>query len=188
MLERTSHHEAGHAVVACLFNIPLFAVTVAPGPRDSSGGRVMGNVQLVLKIPKWANPWLPEFDHKRGRQYIARNICMTLAGVLAETLHTRCWQQTAEHEGTDDESLAHAVALPLHSTPKATRNWVNRLRFQTLETLRAPDVWAAVDAVARELVQRNTLTGAEVRALVKRRCRRRSPAAFPPSPAKFPAR
>ena len=64
----------------------------------------------------------------------------------------------------------------MNSTPKATRDWVNRLRFQTLEMLRTPDVWAAVDGVARALVRRNTLKGAEVRALVNapvRKCAKR---------------
>jgi hypothetical protein len=168
-LERVAYHEAGHAVAACLFSMPLRAVTIVPGPRDSSGGRVLGSVALGMQSPpNWANPWLPEFEPKRGRRYIAQNIQMTLAGALAETLHTRCWQQPAEHAGNDDESLALHIGRPLNSTPKATRDWVNRLRFQTLETLRTPDVWAAVDGVARELVRRNTLKGAEVRELVSR--------------------
>src|ERR1035437_3885069 len=89
-LERTCYHEAGHAVAACLFSIPLRAVTVAPGPRDSSGGRVLGCVELVpVDWPTWANPYCPEFERKRGRQKIAGTIRMTLAGPLAETLHTR---------------------------------------------------------------------------------------------------
>lgn len=167
-LERTCYHESGHAVAACLFSIPFRVVTVVPGPRDSSGGRVLGSVELLhLEIPKWANPWLPEFERKRGRRYIAQNIQMTLAGPLAETLHTRCWQQATGPEG-NDEDLAYSVALPVQFTPKATREWVNRLRFQTLETLRVPGIWAAVSAVAGELVRRNTLKGAEVRALVRR--------------------
>jgi hypothetical protein len=57
--------------------------------------------------------------------------------------------------------------------------WVNRLRFQTLETLRNPDVWAMVDAVAQELVKQKTLDSAGVRALVQKpanqRCGHRVP-------------
>lgn len=157
-------HEAGHAFSACLFAIPFRTVTVAPGPRDSSGGRTLGSIDLDFSVPKWANPWLPEFECGRGRDYIARNVQMTLAGALAETLYTKCWQQGIGLQD-EDEALALRVARPLHPTPKATRDWVNRLRFRTLETLRAH--WAVVDAIAQELVKRVTLNSAEVHALVR---------------------
>jgi hypothetical protein len=139
--------------------------------RKGGGGKIT-RLTLFPKLgiqfpPKWANPWLPVFDRKRGRRYIAENIQMTLAGALAETLHTRCWQQAPGLED-DDESLALDTGRPLHRTPKATREWVNRLRFQMLETLRAPDVWDAVDVVARELLKKSTLRGSEVRALFNR--------------------
>lgn len=130
-----------------------------------SDAGALGSIDLNFQPPGWANPWRLEFERKRGRQYIAQAIQMTLAGALAETLYTRCWQQAPGLED-DDESLALNVGRPFHRPPKATQDWVNRLRFQMLETLRAPDVWAAVEVVAAELLQRNTLRGVEVRALV----------------------
>ena len=166
-LERTAHHEAGHAVAACLFNIPILTVTVVPGPPDSSGGRTLGGIDLGVRIPTWANPFQKAFDRRRGRQYIAQNIQMTLAGMLAETLYTGCWQQATGQFSDEDENIAFHVGRPLHRTPKATRDWVNRLRFQMLETLRAPQVWAAVDTVAQELVRSKTLDGPGVHTLVR---------------------
>jgi hypothetical protein len=67
-LERVAYHEAGHAVAACLFSIPLRAVTVAPGPRESSGGRVLGSIELAMQSPPdWANPWLHQAALYLGR-------------------------------------------------------------------------------------------------------------------------
>jgi hypothetical protein len=86
---------------------------------------------------------------------------------LAETLYTKCWQQQSVSDEDTDEAKAWEIADYFYTPAKADR-WVNRLRFKTLERLRMPDVQAAVDAVARELLRRKTLTAAKVRALVKR--------------------
>jgi len=120
---------------------------------------------MNIKCPRWANPGYAAFAPKRARQYFAENISMTLAGPLAETLHTRCWTQPPGVDD-DDEALAQEVASILTASPKATRDWVNRLRFQMLEMLRDPDVWAKVDAVAQALVESKTLDSADIYALV----------------------
>jgi hypothetical protein len=64
-----------------------------------------------------------------------------------------------------DEYQALAIADYLDPPAKAGR-WVNQLRFQTLEALRLPGVWSAVDTVAKALVNRQTLNGPRVHALV----------------------
>jgi hypothetical protein len=170
-LQTTAYHEAGHAVVACLMGIPFQRVTVAPGPVpvDQLRRTTLGQVEFDLEWPKWARLFHPTFDRKRTRQYAARNVCMTVAGPLAESLHLRCWTQPPGDKG-DDEFMAFevAAACDVARTPKGTRNWINRLRFQTLETLRTPEVWAAVETVAQELATRKVLRGPEVHSLVNR--------------------
>lgn len=168
-LEQTAYHEAGHAVVACLMGIPFTSVTVAPGPVpvDEFRRTTMGQINFKFEWPEWAVPFHPDFDRKRTRKYVARNVCMTVARPLAETLRTRCWRQPPGQEG-DDEFMAFEVALSCEvaRTPKDTHRWVNHLRFSTLETLQLPHVWAAVDAVAQRLVKRKRLNSAEVHRLV----------------------
>jgi hypothetical protein len=94
--------------------------------------------------------------------------CGALAGALAETLHTRCWQQQPTSDQNTDEAKVWEIASYFYFDPPTKADeWVNRLRFQTLETLRTPEVWAAVDTIAQELVKRNTLNGTKVRALVR---------------------
>lgn len=161
-----AYHEAGHAVAACLMRVPFTEVRIT----GSKG--VAGYVALEGDAwPDWAVPVHPSYDRKRAREYAAHNVCMTLAGPLAETLHTRCWQDLPMNEG-DDEFCAWELSEFLYPTRKQRSDWVNRLRFHTLETLQAVDVWAAVDAVARELVIRKALDCATVYALVAAFCKR----------------
>jgi hypothetical protein len=161
-LKRTAYHEAGHAVAAVLMDVPFRRVTIVPD--ETFAGRVdLGKVEP----PAHVDPFNENWDVKAARQYWAARICGALAGPLAETLYTKCWQQQSVSDEDTDEAKAWEIADYFYTPAKADR-WVNRLRFKTLERLRMPDVQAAVDAVARELLRRKTLTAAKVRALVKR--------------------
>jgi hypothetical protein len=168
-LETTAFHEAGHAVIATLNGVPFASVTIIPDPAPVSG-RGRGYLgRIIYQLPDYALPYRPAKQQKRARQYFAHNICMTLAGPLAETLHTRCWEQPRCEEGYDELGAFEAALLAddRHSSAYLW-HWINRLRFQTLELLQNPDVWAAVAAVARELIERKTLESAEVAFLVQR--------------------
>lgn len=159
-LETTAFHEAAHAVLADMLGIPFQRVTIRPDAVYA--GRV---TFAPDDAPEQVCPWNPDWDVKQARRYWKRHICALLAGALAETIYTRCWHQQPADDECTDESKALEIADYFDPPGKAAQ-WVNRLRFQTLETLRAPQVWAAVDAVAQELVQRKTLTSATVRILV----------------------
>jgi hypothetical protein len=158
-LETTAYHEAGHAVVAAMLGIPFQRVTIRPNAVYAA------RVTLAPgDPPAHVCPWNPDWDAKQARQYWKRQICGLLAGALAETLYTRCWQQQPASVEHTDEHKVWMIAS--YFDPTKAMAWVNQLRFQTLETLRAPHVWAAVDAVAQELVRAKTLDGADVLALV----------------------
>lgn len=155
-------HEAGHGTFAVLMDVPFRRVTILPD--ETFAGRMdLGKVEP----PAHVDPFNENWDVKAARQYWAARICGALAGPLAETLYTKCWQQQSVSDEDTDEAKAWEIADYFYTPAKADR-WVNRLRFKTLERLRMPDVQAAVDAVARELLRRKTLTAAKVRALVKR--------------------
>lgn len=160
-LNATAYHEAGHAVVACLADIPFRHVTIKPTKVFA------GHVQLSGRRPSYANPWDPDtWQARAARQYWTRYVFALLAGALAETLYTKCWQQQAESDENTDECKAWQIADYFDPPAKAGR-WVNKVRFQVLEALRRPEIWAAVDAVARVLVERRELNRAEVQALVR---------------------
>jgi hypothetical protein len=160
-LETVAFHEAGHAVVAAMLGIPFQRVTIKPNAVYAA------RVTLApADPPEHVCPWNPNWDAKQARQYWKRHVCGLLAGALAETLHTRCWQQQPASDVHTDEHKVWMIANYFNYPTKAIA-WVNQLRFQTLETLRAPQVWAAVDAVAQELVIRETLSSARVQTLVR---------------------
>jgi hypothetical protein len=177
-LERTAFHEASHAVAGVIAGVEFTRVclTSENKVRDSRGMIVQGYVKM-RQPPDWVFPWNwnTNQDVKRAREYFRSNICMTLAGPLGETLFTGVWQQETRGEDSDEALAMHTADIARDSgaypswTPKDSRDYVNRLRFQMLETLRAVDVWAAISVVARELLKHKTLTGAKVHALVKRK-------------------
>jgi hypothetical protein len=148
--------------MAVLMGVPFRRVTIQPS-AVFAGQVVLGKQEP----PEHVDPYNPDWDVKVARQYWAGRICSALAGPLAETLHTRCWQQQPASDEHTDECKAWEIAEYFDPPAKADR-WLNKLRFQTLETLRTPATWTAVDAVARELLKRNTLRGAQVRTLVGR--------------------
>lgn len=177
-LERTAFHEASHAVAGVIAGVEFTRVCLTPENKacDSHGMVVQGYVKMH-RPPDWVFPWNwnTKQDVKRAREYFRNSICMTLAGPLGETLFTGVWQQETRGEDSDEALAMYTADIARDSgaysswTPKDSHDYVNRLRFQMLETLRAPDVWAAVNAVAVELVRRNTLTAAQVHSLVKRK-------------------
>ena len=175
-LERIAFHEAGHAVAAVLTGMEFTRVclTLENKVRDSHGMIVLGSLKL-RRCPDWVSPqhWNTYQDLDRAREYFRNSIYMTLAGPLAETLFTGIWQQDTRGEDTDEALAMDSANFARNAypswTPKDSREYVNRLRWQMLETLRAPDLWAVVEMVALELVKRKTLTAAKVRALVKRK-------------------
>jgi hypothetical protein len=174
-LERIAFHEAGHAVAAVLTGMEFTRVclTLENKVCDSHGMIVMGSLKL-RRCPDWISPWNwnTNQDVKRAREYFRNSIYMTLAGPLAETLFTGIWQQDTRGEDSDEALAMDSADFARDAypswTPKDSRDYVNRLRWQMLETLRAVDVWAAVEVVARELCKRKTLNSTQVHSLVQR--------------------
>ena len=68
-------------------------------------------------------------------------------------------------KGTD-ESCAWEICRTQTPARKHCSNRINRVRFTTRGMLHNPDVWAAVEAVAHELIKRRTLDYLQVRSLV----------------------
>jgi len=156
-LHAAAHHEAGHAVIAHLMGIPFKSIVVDHQPfPDTFGAPALGTINFDREWPDFAAPGHPRFDRSRARDYVARDVRMTLAGPLAESLYTHCWQDLPMNEG-DDEFMAFELAELLYSQPKPQHEWVNRLRFQTLELLMRAEVWAAVKALASVLIERQQL-------------------------------
>lgn len=165
-LECTAYHEAGH-FVAYMFSKKCPAVrrvSIVPNPRRGSLGHV-----LPFPTPTF-NPEL-EIDLNR----IADEIVCYLAGGVAE----KRFAGRANHLGArSDYSTASDLALRASGSGEAASAMLRWLRFGAEGLVRVR--WWAVEALAKVLLDRETMTGKEARQLVYAEMDRRagiSPAA-----------
>jgi hypothetical protein len=134
-------------------------------PEEQADGHVAdGHISFS------GSPWSElfgecDFESRSAMDLCARDVCISLAGPLAEALYSKCWQQPCGAEG-DDEYVAFEISKLFSYSESYARLRVNRLRFAVLEMLRVPSVWAAVEEVARALLAQKTLDYATVRDLV----------------------
>ena len=70
----------------------------------------------------------------------------------------------------DDEFVAYELASELYPQRGTRFNWLNTLRFQTLEMLHHPLVWQSVEAVADAIFRFRTLSCVQVQQLVRQTC------------------
>jgi hypothetical protein len=150
--ELTAYHEAAHAVVACLLGLRFIEVTIR------QAGNSLGHIELV-----------------RQKVSVIDDIVMSWAGVLAEQRRCGAGDEDGPVTGSlDPEGMidyAHIVELTEEVTGGQgleRDRWVWRLRRRAEDLLDRPEVWAAVESVARGLQQRRTLSEAECRRVVAR--------------------
>src|ERR1035437_10242153 len=168
-MENIAFHEAGHAVLYALWDLPFDRVEVFtdkhPAPPELKGdyaGLVTSN--LMRDCPNFAMPWSPDFRIDRAHQHWERLICVFLAGELAESryLGHNAPKFVGRHDQRDIRHLCHnLMGCPMPSM----KEWIEGLRLRTVKLLKR--MWSAVTAVAGALLERSTLQNAEVRALVR---------------------
>lgn len=146
--ERTAVHEAGHAVLCCVLRVPFRRVTIKP--RGDSAGRVVGRA--------WPASFRPDvsFGPHVARRLEAE-IMVLFGGYVAEREHFG--DEPGEDGWSADREKIADLILYL-AGPEAQRR-VDELRARSLEHLR--DTWPAVEAVARRLLEAETLKAPEVR-------------------------
>jgi len=175
MFKGVAHHEAGHAVLAYLTNMPIKTVKIFPERWPvpfNALPRTIGAVTFCQdKWPEWADFESPSFDKKRATMYAAKTVSTCFAGDLAKSLYSGRMVRPESFEdgpiGSDAELIDYICFAHLKLSVEAMCQWTARLWFITLEILHMPEVWAAVSAVAEQLFRRKTLKAAEVCALVE---------------------
>jgi hypothetical protein len=161
-----ARHEAGHGTLGLMYGFPFRRVRIFPDlhpvPR---GGATLGQVEFTPRWPAYANPMSPRFDIRRARSYYEKDVCMTLAGPLAESrflgrLPVGLFSGAAL-EGTDAEHV-EALADGLGLSDRQTEKWIARQAFITMDLLYDERIWNAVTAIADELLAQESLTGNDV--------------------------
>ena len=159
-LRATAAHEAGHAVVDHFFDIPFSRVEVftdnheAPESESDYAGIVRSD--RFKTWPSYACVESEDFDLQRAKQF-AEPLLMSLhAGRIAESIYAR--QKVPAFVARFDREAMQIVCYSIGIIGAEARKWLARMETATRALLRNPDVWAAVERVAKALVKRNVLT------------------------------
>jgi hypothetical protein len=170
-IDSTAYHEAGHAVAAWWLGHPPKQVTIAPG--DGYEGRAQHaspfrNMSSDVS-PAWTDPesvegvrMMRRFDHA---------IIITLAGPLAQKRHNprSHWRfgatgsRAGEHvsHGSDYQQVSDLIFRVYEGADKvADAYW--RYMEARAEAL-VERLWPRIERLARVLLERETLTGREIR-------------------------
>jgi len=160
-----AHHEAGHAVAALVLGIPFIEVRIVPGEN--------GKIGVDFKVMPWTSP-RPEtklvgFTDEEWKE-VSRDdskweawqkkdnddyAIFMLAGKAAQI----------EYAGTArDEDARFDYSFIEHVLPRCYER-LRDLEPQAVQLIK--DHWAAVLAVAAELLKRSKLTAAEVEGIVR---------------------
>lgn len=172
-LDAVAHHEAGHALVGSMHFGNVGRVTIVPGPDGLTLGRAM--TERMYLSPEWVRRLLasdPEGNVAHARATVHCGVRLCLAGHVAESIHTgRPWVMC------DDDDVRGALEWIEAGYPgdREFGRWliIDRERRRLRDWLR--EHWQHVGALARELLQRSTLTGDEVMEIILRQPRIRIP-------------
>ena len=143
----TAFHEAGHAVMALSFGCPIKKVTIVPG-RSSQGQYRLGVCEL-----------------QKGRSVNARNrlddeIVILFAGMVAEAHFTGHY---CENGAAEDLRMIRRLLCRRVGSEKQHERLHRRLLARTEHLLGDEGTALAVEMVAEELLQKQTISGRAVR-------------------------
>ncbi len=154
----TAYHEAGHAVIALAFGCPIKKVTIVPG-RSWLGQYRLGVCEL-----------------QKGRSANAKNflddeIVILFAGMVAEAHFTGRYCEAGAAE--DLRMIRRLICCRVGSDRQHER--LHRRLLARTENLLDDRVTAlAVEMVATELIQKQTISGRAVRHFCQQAMRKKS--------------
>jgi len=172
-----AYHEAGHAVMAYLSGLPIESVSVArkrdglPTKQGKSSVNALGRTTLRSGSPTSYRAACARNGETpmSARDWLTANAEHGLGGPAAERI------LTGRESGDDADRDGARKALAL--AQRATKADGGSARFQRTPLMSTTwrrvvhaikKHWPLVDALARELLARGSLTGGEVRAVLQR--------------------
>jgi hypothetical protein len=159
-LQNTAFHESGHAVVAFMLGVSFRSVTIRADAETESLGMVM-----LRDSPKWAIPDTEAYSDRCARAWFERTTQISLAGQISEAV--RAGRRPARYSHSSDNDHAVDRAIEISASDEEASAWINWLFIRTRNMLGLPFVWAAVVALGRELMERETITGAAARMTIR---------------------
>ena len=145
----TAHHEAGHAVIGCVYGRPPSSVTIV------RNGPAAGKAEFDPDIPNFARSYLNQSPQKRA--YTEARVVGELAGSAAHDLFRpgRTPDQGDEHDlRWAKELIGELVSWEDHD------KYLEQARAKAKQLL--TNNWEWVQAIARALLERKTLSRHEI--------------------------
>lgn len=158
-IEHTAYHEAGHAVAACSVRRAFKSVSIVED--DDSLGRVL--------YSPFTGEFLESVSHGSLGQLAVRSrvekvIITAYGGAAAAELLTG----EVDNDGPQQDMARAADFLTrMTSGPEEAQAYGNWLWYRTKAILASPQRWPAVEAVARALLERHTLSYHAVRKIAR---------------------
>ena len=144
----TAYHEAGHAVMSILMGGHVDRVSIDP-PNDEGPNRYGETITA----------WPPISDSQRG----ACEICVSLAGPIAESLYAGCNRRIETvAEWQTDWDTAIQIASQISASKSAVNKLLDECEIKIRHLFDQANSWAAVAAIADELLAHETIEHSQV--------------------------
>jgi hypothetical protein len=158
-VQRIAYHEAGHAVGGYLNRRPLLRVSIVE-TEDAWGTCTYRN---------WGESFRPDIEvTMRVRDGLERAIITGLAGPEAEAKYIGEPDKELNVGADSDYRAALNCALYVASSAEESEAYLAWLAIRARAMFRHPMKWAAVEAVAAELVERREFSARHAREVIRR--------------------
>ena len=149
----TAYHEAGHAVAAIENRVKLIRVSIIPD--DDSSGR------CNYTYPEWKGS--PDSENNSKWRYRLEKLAIgTLSGMAAEGLYLG---HDPEDGYEDDQHRAICYLSYLTGSNEELGAYFEWIKRRARGLVRTPIVRLTIEAVAEVLLDKQVLSGTEVRAI-----------------------
>ena len=151
VLTLTAYHEAGHAAVALHLGRPIHKVSIEPQRQR------LGHCQLTRG------------SSKPAASVIEREALILLAGMAAESrMSGRYNLEAAARDLRELETLSEIGGGSERQLARAQRRWLDKVE----SLLDRPGVWTTVSAIAKALLEQQTISGRMARHLYEQEMQR----------------
>ncbi len=143
----TAFHESGHAIMAISLGRLIEKVTIEPKKNGIDGIR-LGSCKLQKGRSKASKDWLED------------EVMILLGGMVAESFVTGRY---CEMGAASDLSAVRRLLQSQPGSPKQLERWERRMLDRTVHWLNAPSHRETIEVVAKELLEKTTVSGRAVR-------------------------
>ena len=155
MSEICAYHESGHAFMAIFVGAQVRSVTIDPDWDD--GPKRTADIQV-----EWPR------DRFTDREFHEKSVQVALAGPAAEMIHSgEPWHPGFVAEWAADWNVAWEAAAPLFPLDQKRLAYLEQTTSQLCRLLERQDHWAALAAIADNLLAHETLEGEEVEDIMR---------------------